>query len=193
MRCGVKVAAIRTEPSDDAEQVTQALLDEPLHVTDMDGGWARVETAYGYPGWIRSEALAEGTGFFPAAIGDNPLLLARSFLGAPYEWGGLTRAGIDCSGLVHMAFRLTGKLVSRDAWQQEATGIAIPADSALPGCLVTYGAGKRADHVAFWLGGGRILHSTARDALGVVEEQEPEELLLKRHQFLLLSVDDSLE
>jgi hypothetical protein len=44
---------------------------------------------------------------------------------------------------------------------------------------VTYGDG-RADHVAFWLGAGRILHATAREGLGVIDELEPDELCGRR-------------
>jgi cell wall-associated NlpC family hydrolase len=109
--------------------------------------------------------------------------LARSFLGAPYEWGGLTGRGIDCSGLVHMAFRLAGRLVPRDSWQQEEAGT--PVESPGPGDLLTYGAG-RADHIAFWLGEGRILHATARGGLGVVEEPEPAELKARRRRAVRL-------
>jgi len=173
MRCAVDAAAVRAEPREGAEQVTQALRGEALEVLERSGGWARVTTSYGYPGWIREAELC----------GDDPVSLARSFLGAPYEWGGLTAAGIDCSGLVHMAYRLLGKVVPRDAWQQEEEGQ--PVDGPQPGDLVTYG-GERADHVAFWLGDGRILHATARDGLGVVEEAEPAELRARRRGFLRL-------
>jgi hypothetical protein len=98
MRCGVEAAPLRAEPRDDAEQVTQALRGDQLEVGEHRDGWARVTTSYGYPGWIREELLC----------GEDPLSLARTFLGAPYEWGGLTAAGIDCSGLVHIAYRLAG-------------------------------------------------------------------------------------
>jgi hypothetical protein len=53
MRCAVDVAPMRAEPRDDAEQVTQALRGEPLKVLERRGGWARVITAYDYPGWLR--------------------------------------------------------------------------------------------------------------------------------------------
>ena len=44
-----------------------------------------------------------------------------------------------------------------------------------------------ADHVAFWLGGGRILHSTRREGVnGVVEEAEPEELRTRRRALVRL-------
>jgi len=173
MRCAVDAAPVRAEPREGAEQVTQALRGEALEVSERSGGWARVTTSYGYPGWIREAELC----------GDDPVSLARTFLGAPYEWGGLTAAGIDCSGLVHMAHRLLGKVVPRDAWEQEAAGQ--PVDVPQPGDLATYG-GERADHVAFWLGDGRILHATAREGLGVVEEAEPAELRPRRRGFVRL-------
>ena len=173
MRCRVEVAPILAEAALGAEQVTQALRGEPLEAGERRNGFVCVTTAYGYSGWVCEQELC----------GDEPLELARGFLGSPYEWGGLSAAGIDCSGLVHMAYRLVGKVVPRDSWQQEAAGR--PVDPPEPGDLLTYGEG-RADHIAFWLGGGRILHSTAREGLGVVEEPEPEELRNRRRQAIRL-------
>jgi len=93
----------------------------------------------------------------------------------------MSAAGIDCSGLVHMSYRAAGRLVPRDADQQEDAGIPVEEGAARPGDLVTYGEGEAADHIAFWLGEGRILHSTQRDgAEGVVEEAEPAELRGRR-------------
>lgn len=162
---------MRAAPSDDAEQVTQALRGEPLEVEERDGGWSRVRTAYDYPGWIRGEHL----------VGDDPVDVARTFLGTPYEWGGMSAAGIDCSGLVHMAFRLCGRTIPRDAWQQDEAGAAV--DEPRWGDLVTYG--DPVDHIAFWVGPGRILHSTGRDGgVGVVEEDEPASFLALRRRFV---------
>jgi gamma-D-glutamyl-L-lysine dipeptidyl-peptidase len=172
MRCGVAVAPLRAEPRDDAEQVTQALRGEALWIEEAAGGWARVRTPYDYAGWIREEQLC----------GDGPLDLARTYLGVRYEWGGMTAAGIDCSGLVHMAYRLAGRAVPRDAWQQDEAGVEVEVPEA--GDLAVYG--DPPDHVAFWLGGGRILHATARDGLGVVEEEEPESLRERRVRFVRL-------
>jgi cell wall-associated NlpC family hydrolase len=91
----------------------------------------------------------------------------------------MTEAGIDCSGLVHMAYRRGGRLVPRDAWQQLEAGA--PVGEPEPGDLVFYAdPGARVDHVAFWLGDRRILHATGRDGLGVVEENEPSSLQARR-------------
>jgi cell wall-associated NlpC family hydrolase len=164
---------VLAEAHDDAEQVTQALPGEPLTVESEDGEWARVRTAYDYPGWVRAEALAgDAAADWLVERAGDPVEEARTYLGCPYEWGGMTEKGIDCSGLIHMAYRRLGRLVPRDADQQEAAGTPVPRDELRRGDLVCYG-----DHVAFWLGGGRILHATGREGVcAVVEEEHPPEL-----------------
>jgi cell wall-associated NlpC family hydrolase len=175
------VAPVRAEPREGAEQVTQALPGEPLRIEERRAGWARVLTAYDYPGWVREEALEDGDGALPPPREGDPVEEARALLGAPYEWGGLTERGIDCSGLVHLAYRRLGRLVPRDARQQEAAGEAVPAGELRRGDLLTYG-GETADHIAFWLGGERILH--AASGRGVVEEAEPAALRLPRRRIV---------
>jgi len=164
---------VRAEPDDGAEQVTQALAGEPLAVEESAGGWARIRTAYGYPGWIREDALGEEPDDewpgLPRA--GDPVAEARSYLGTPYEWGGMTDRGIDCSGLVHMAYRRLGRLVPRDAHEQEAAAETLQDHHLRPGDLVFFGPRERADHVAFWLGEGRILHATRRDGVHAVVEE----------------------
>jgi len=180
MRCAVDVAPLRAEPRDDAEQVTQALRGEPLSVVSSLDGWVRVVTSYDYPGWMREEQLEDGAGEFVADAEGSPMDVARGYLGVPYEWGGMSERGIDCSGLVHMAFRRVGRLVPRDADQQEAAGTAVSDPAS--GDLLAYG--DPVDHVAFWLGDGRILHSTGRaGAAAVVEELEPPELQARPRRF----------
>jgi hypothetical protein len=171
--CLVDVEPVRTEPGEGAERVTELLRGDSVRVEERRDGWARIVTAYDYPGWVREEALARWDG--------DPVAEARAYLGAPYRWGGMTRAGIDCSGLVHMAYRRLGLLVPRDADQQEAAGTTLSADELRPGDLVTYGDERETTHVAFWLGDGRILHATQRDGVdGVLEEPEPDDLRTKR-------------
>ena len=179
-RCRVTVAAVRRHPSDESEQVTQALRGEPLRLGRRAGGWVPVTTGYGYPGFVRPEA---GEGAYVTDLEGTPLDAARTYLGTPYLWGGMSEAGIDCSGLVHMAYRRLGRLVPRDAHEQQDAGT--PVAELEPGVLVSYG-GEVADHIAFWAGDGRILHATGRDGLGVVEEPEPEGLRERRLATFLL-------
>ena len=72
--CAVEVAAVRAEPSDDAERVTELLRGEPVAVEERRDGWARIRTAYDYPGWVREENLV-GAG--------DPVAEARRYLARP--------------------------------------------------------------------------------------------------------------
>jgi cell wall-associated NlpC family hydrolase len=179
--CAAEFAPVRAQPDDGAEQVTQALSGEPLAVEEGAGRWARIRTAYGYPGWIREDALGgEPDGDWPGLprTGD-PVAEARSFLGTPYEWGGMTERGIDCSGLVHMAYRRLSRLVPRDAHEQETAAEKLREHDLRPGDLVFFGPRERADHVAFWLGDGRLLHATGREGVYAVVDEPLENVPLE--------------
>ena len=193
--CRLDVAPVHAEPDAASEQVTQALRGEPLTVEERRNGWARVRTAYDYPGWIAQDALSQVQGSDPGTWlreprpDGDPVEEARAYLGTRYLWGGMTAHGIDCSGLVHMSYRALGRLVPRDADQQEDAGAPVTEDDLRPGDLISYGNDEvsHATHVAFWLGDGRILHSTERDdANGVLEEAEPNDLRARRRKLFRL-------
>jgi cell wall-associated NlpC family hydrolase len=70
------------------------------------------------------------------------LSAARSHLGDRYVWGAVGPRAFDCSGLVVEVWGRQGHVprVPRTSAQQQAWAVPIPAEQALPGDLVFFGA-----------------------------------------------------
>ena len=101
MRCGVEVAPVRARPDSMApSRDAGAARTSRSRVEERRDGWARIVTAYGYPGWLRVEALGGGGELPPPRDGAIPS--RRACLPRDCTSGaGMTTRGIDCSGLVH--------------------------------------------------------------------------------------------
>jgi len=87
-----------------------------------------------------------------------------------------------------MAYRRTGRLVPRDADQQEAAAMLIDEADARPGDLVCFGEPGRAHHIAFWLGDDRILHATRREGVNAVVEEPLENVGARPVRFARLTI-----
>ncbi len=86
-----------------------------------DGSEVAVALPDGGEGWLDAADVVRRAGPFTAA--PDPVVVAataRHFLGMSYLWGGTSGWGVDCSGLVHLAHRVHGVTVPRDASDQQA-------------------------------------------------------------------------
>ena len=126
---------------------------------------------------VNDPAPAEGLSIERALI----LAAAQNALGTPYRFGGNSPAGLDCSGLVELAYRAAGIPVPRTADDQFR---ALPvAPRARPGDLLFFdiaGRGK-ASHVGIYRGDGQMIHAPGR---GRQVETAPVEIAYWQERFL---------
>jgi len=85
----------------------------------------------------------------------------ETFAGAPYQWGGLTECGVDCSGLVQTTFAARGVPLPRDSSAQALLGTEVALDAVRPGDLLFFSDnGGGVTHVVFAGEDDTLVHST---------------------------------
>lgn len=88
---------------------------------------------------------------------------AKQFIGLPYVWGGNSlKTGVDCSSLVQLVYRNFGLNVSRTTFTQVGEGKAVGLNDLQVGDMVFFDNTTKwdgPDHVAFYIGDGKILHA----------------------------------
>lgn len=157
--------------------MTQAVRGEPVEVLRQRRGWSKVRLplqrgsyySRGIIGWVRTGQLAHGDRRPPSAdaAGHGPrtgaavLRIARGYLGVRYLWGGMSRHGIDCSGLTYRVLRELGRTLPRDAADQARHGRRVLRRNLRLGDLVFFGAAGRTSihHVGIYAGNGLVLHA----------------------------------
>ncbi len=67
---------------------------------------------------------------------------AEAFSGTPYKWGGTTRGGMDCSGLIYVAFQKENVALPRVSRDMATQGKAIKKSAVRKGDLVFFKTNK---------------------------------------------------
>jgi cell wall-associated NlpC family hydrolase len=123
------------------------------------GAWLRADDEVVTGSVVNSSAR-------PSMFPNDPHAIAATavqrFAGAPYQWGGVTPWGADCSGLVQTVFWLHGANLPRDAWMQaergaEVTG-GVEAWQAADLVFFSDRPDRRITHVGIALGDARMVH-----------------------------------
>ena len=133
------------------------------------------------------------TGYLPKADGqelnawrrglDNSpkaiLETAKSMLGFPYIWAGMSPKGTDCSGFVRTVLFMHDIIAPRDSGPQSRVGVRIDRkDQLKPGDLVFFGRWDgdtpKVSHVGFYLGEGRFIHSLGMVKIGSLDPSAPD-------------------
>ncbi|KGI70856.1 NlpC/P60 family peptidoglycan endopeptidase RipB [Mycolicibacterium rufum] len=115
--------------------------------------------------------VAPGVVRGPAAI-EYAIRRGGTQMGVPYSWGGgkptgpsrgiesgANTVGFDCSGFTQFSYAGVGVLIPKYSGDQYNTGRKVPLAQAKRGDLLFWGPGG-SQHVAMYLGGGRMLEAS---------------------------------
>lgn len=103
---------------------------------------------------------APGSTYVPIS-GNYILAQAQNYIGTPYQFGGYSPEGFDCSGLIYYILDKAGYPANRTAADQYNMGSYVSRDNLKAGDLIffanTYASGI--SHVGVYAGGGKFIHA----------------------------------
>ena len=88
--------------------------------------------------------------------------VAKSNLGVPYRYGGMSTSGFDCSGLIKYSYAMAGKTLNRTAAQM-FYGNGYRVYALQPGDLMFFAPTKTSSptHVAMYIGNGQMIMASS--------------------------------
>ncbi len=131
-----------------------------LFLAALAGG-ALTAGAHGdYPGAPGLAPFLESPARFvpppPPTLAQRAVALARSELGVPYVYGGMSPEGFDCSGLVAWVYGRLGLALPHNAAALFGVGHPVRASAMKPGDLVFF---EGLGHVGIYVGRGQMIHA----------------------------------
>ncbi len=96
-----------------------------------------------------------------AQIRNEMVAYAKKFIGLRYVWGGTSlTSGVDCSGFVQAIYKQYGVTIPRVSRSQAVGGKTISQSQLKKGDLIFYGYGSYINHVAMYIGDGKVIHAS---------------------------------
>ncbi|WP_081415771.1 C40 family peptidase [Peribacillus kribbensis] len=160
VKVGSGTLNVRKTASANAAIVSKLANNTQVTVYSESNGWAKIN-ASSKTGYVSAKYLVSKKVAAPASASyrSKAIAVAKSELGTPYVWGGMSTNGFDCSGLVKYSFGKAGKTLPRTAAEMYTKGTRVSSMS--PGDLMFFAPNKaaRPTHVSIYIGSGQMIHA----------------------------------
>ncbi len=160
--------ALYASANEGSSKTGQVQRGQTYQVLGTDGsGWVKIQ-AGGSEGYIRvsgNASLVEKTRETvdqSAKKRRETVEYALQFVGGRYVYGGTDpNTGVDCSGFTRYIMANAASInLPHSSRGQSSYGREVTLDQMRPGDLLFYGSGSRINHVAMYIGDGKIVHAS---------------------------------
>jgi gamma-D-glutamyl-L-lysine dipeptidyl-peptidase len=154
--------ALHDSPDRKSDAVTHIMAGTGVRLEAVKHDWGQVVA--NQIGWLPMDTL-RAVEEIPQTRSSRQTALpvdAARMIGTPYLWGGISGAGIDCSGFSQLLHKWVGLDIPRDAALQAKAGKPVEPPFQV-GDLLFFGdkeGTQKITHVALSLGGWKIIHSS---------------------------------
>jgi|SRR5699024_2106965 len=110
---------------------------------------ADLEASMELPEWEIQELMTieEYDAYVERSTSDRIIKQAKSFNGTPYKFGGTTKKGMDCSGLIYTAFKSEDIYLPRISSDMAREGMQIKLNNVQPGDLLFFKTNRRRNRI----------------------------------------------
>ncbi|SFB04570.1 Putative cell wall binding repeat-containing protein [Bacillus sp. cl95] len=115
--------------------------------------------SYMYFGGLFGLVKADASDF-----GEDVTDIALDYIGVPYQWGGTTPSGFDCSGFVGYVYKKAGVTLPRTAASIYSEGNAVSKSSLQKGDLVFFDTSSTTNgpsHIGVYIGDNQFVHASS--------------------------------
>lgn len=101
---------------------------------------------------------------------DMVIKKSKQYIGVPYQWGGTTPSGFDCSGFTQYVFRSNDVYIPRTSESQYNIGYPVSKSQLKQGDLVFFSTYKPGpSHVGIYIGNNQFIGASSSLGIAIID------------------------